>query len=143
MIVKRLRRNRKNASIRNLLRENLLSTYDLIMPLFIISGKGIKQPILSMPGQYRFSIDLLVKEVKELFQLGIQCVSLFPCIEKKLKSKDAKESYRKEGLNQQAIRAIKDSLPQMLVMTDIALDSYSIYGHDGLYDEKTGEVFKR
>ena len=140
MIVKRLRRNRKNSSIRNLLREHSLSTNDLIMPLFVVSGKAIKQPITSMPGQYRFSIDFLVKEVKELFQLGIQCVSLFPCIEEKLKSKDARESYRKEGLNQQAVKAIKDALPQMLVMTDVALDPYSIYGHDGLYDEKTGEV---
>jgi porphobilinogen synthase len=139
-IFNRPRRNRMNANIRNLVRENKLSTHDLIAPLFFTEGKQLQIPIASMPGQFRYSLDELVKKVKELDSLGIQCVSIFPAIEEKFKSKDAKEALNPDGLNQRAIKAIKDALPHMLVMTDIALDPYNSDGHDGLVDSKTGEI---
>lgn len=138
--ISRPRRNRKSPAIRNLIRETHLSPHDLIAPLFVIEGSNVKEAIHSMPGIHRLSIDLLVKECKELFDLGVPCVSLFPAIEDKLKTADAKEAYNSNGLYQRAIREVKNALPDLLVMTDVALDPYSSDGHDGLVDPKTGEI---
>lgn len=128
----RPRRNRKNNSIRSLIREVDVTVDDLIMPLFFIEGDNLKTEISSMPGQYRYTIDLLVQKVGELKALGIKCVSLFPAVDEKLKSPDAREAYNPEGLNQRAVRAVKSAHPDILVMTDIALDPYNSDGHDGL-----------
>lgn len=140
MIFHRPRRNRQNEVIRSMVRETYLSPDYLIAPLFVVDGKNQIEPIKSMPGQARLSIDELVKEVKELYSLGVRCVALFPAIEDKLKTPDAREAYNRDGLNARAIRAVKDALPEMMVMGDIALDPYSSEGHDGLVDLKTGEI---
>lgn len=138
--ISRPRRNRKNQAIRNLIRETQLTPHDLIAPLFVIEGTQVKDPIHSMPGIHRLSIDLLVKECKELFDLGVPCVSLFPAIDEKLKTSDAREATNPNGLYQRAIKEVKNALPELLVMTDVALDPYSSDGHDGLVDPKTGEI---
>ncbi len=139
-MLNRPRRNRRDEVIRSMVRENILTSHDLIAPLFVVEGKNQRVPIKSMPGQDRLSIDELVKESKELFSLGVRCVSLFPAIEDKLKTADARESYNKDGLNARAIRAVKEAIPGMIVMADIALDPYSSDGHDGLVDPKSGEI---
>lgn len=136
----RPRRNRSNEVIRGMIKETHLTPEHLIAPLFVIEGKNQIVPIHSMPGQARFSIDELIKEAKELYSLGVKCVSLFPAIEDKLKTPDARESYNPDGLNARAIRAIKESIPGMVVMADVALDPYSSDGHDGIVDPKTGEI---
>lgn len=138
--ISRPRRNRKTPAMRNLIRETNLSTHDLIAPLFVIEGKNINEPIHSMPGISRLSIDLLIKECKELYDLGVPCVSLFPAIDDKLKDSRATESYNPNGLYQRAIQEVKNAVPELLVMTDVALDPYSSDGHDGLVDSKTGEI---
>ncbi len=136
----RPRRNRRNEVIRSMVRENILTPHDLIAPLFVIEGKSSRIAINSMPGQSRLSVDELVKECRELYALGVKCVSLFPAIEDNLKTADAREAYNPQGLNARAIRAVKEALPDMLVMADIALDPYSSDGHDGIVDTKTGEI---
>jgi porphobilinogen synthase len=136
----RPRRNRKNEVIRSMVRESHLLPAHLIAPLFVVEGSGHRIEIKSMPGHFRLSIDELVKEAKELFDLGIHTVALFPAIDEKLKTSDAREAYNPEGLNARAIRAVKEALPEMMVMGDIALDPYSSDGHDGLVDPKTGEI---
>jgi porphobilinogen synthase len=138
--ISRPRRNRLTPAIRNLIRESSLSSHDLIAPLFLIEGKNLTQPIESMPGVSRLSIDMLVRECKELYDLGIPCVSLFPAIDDKLKNSRASEAYNPDGLYQRAIKEIKNAIPELLVMTDVALDPYSSDGHDGLVDPKTGEI---
>ncbi len=140
MIFHRPRRNRQNEVIRSMVRETYLSPEHFIAPLFVIEGKNQMIPIKSMPGHSRLSIDELVKEAKELYSLGVKCVALFPAIDDKLKTPDAREAFNREGLNFRAIRAIKESVPGMLVMADVALDPYSSEGHDGLVDPKTGEI---
>ena len=134
----RTRRNRVNDAIRSLCRENVLTTDDMIMPLFIIEGEGQKVPVQSMPGINRLSVDLIVKECEELYELGIKGVAIFPGIDESLKDSVATESTNPEGLFQRAIRAIKAAVPEMLVITDVALDPYSSDGHDGLV--KDGEI---
>lgn len=136
----RPRRNRQNEVIRSMIRENFLAPEHLIAPLFVIEGKDQNVPIKSMPGHSRLSIDHLILEAKELFSMGIKCIALFPAIQDSLKTPDAREAYNEQGLNFRAIRAIKESVPGMLVMGDIALDPYSSDGHDGLVDPKTGEI---
>jgi porphobilinogen synthase len=136
----RPRRNRQNEATRSLIRESSLSPHDLIAPLFVVDGVHQKIPIQSMPGQYRLSIDELIKEAQQLYARGIRCVSLFPAIEERLKSPTAKEAYNPNGLNATSIRAIKEAIPQMLVMADVALDPYSSDGHDGLVDPISGEI---
>ena len=138
--ISRPRRNRKSDAIRRLVRETHLSPSDLIAPLFVKEGSNLKEEIKTMPGVYRYSIDELIKECRELHSLGIPCVSLFPAIEDKLKDTRASESYNPNGIYQRAIKEIKNALPDLLVMTDVALDPYSSDGHDGLVDQKTGEV---
>jgi len=138
-ISSRPRRNRSSRGIRDLIAETTLDTSDLIAPLFFLEGKNQVVPIESMPGQNRYSVDELVKKVRDLSSLGINCVSLFPVVADGLKSKTARESYNSDGLNQIAVAEVKNACPDMIVMTDIALDPYSSDGHDGLVSD-SGEV---
>jgi porphobilinogen synthase len=138
--ISRPRRNRKTDAIRRLVRESHLSTSDLIAPLFVKEGQSLKEEIKTMPGVYRYSIDELVKECRELHALGVPCVSLFPAIDEKLKDARASEAYNPNGLYQRAVKEVKNAIPDLMVMTDIALDPYSSDGHDGLVDQKTGEI---
>ena len=131
----RLRRNRRlrtNPAIRSLVRETSIAPTDFIVPLFVTEGKGIKQEISSMPNYYRYSLDLLQKEVKELWAMGLKSVLIFVKVSDQLKDNKGTEALRAEGLMQRAIKTIKDVCPDMLVMTDVALDPYSTYGHDGI-----------
>lgn len=139
-IISRPRRNRKNSSTRALVKEIQVTVDDLIMPLFFLEGQNLKIEISSMPGQFRYSIDKLVEKVIGLQKLGIKCVALFPVVEESLKTNDAKEAYNPEGLNQRAVKAVKAACPEVLIMTDIALDPYSSDGHDGIVDKKTNEI---
>lgn len=138
--ISRPRRNRKSDAIRRLVRETHLGVNDLIAPLFVKEGVSLREPIKTMPGVCRLSIDELVKECQELFKLGVPCVALFPAIEEKFKDQKASEAYNSNGLYQRAIREVKNALPELMVMTDVALDPYSSDGHDGLVDPKTGEI---
>lgn len=138
--ISRPRRNRKTDAIRRLVRETHLIPGDLIAPLFIKEGTSLREEIKTMPGVYRFSVDELVKECRELYSLGIPCVSLFPAIEDKLKDPKASEAYNPNGIYQRAIKEVKNALPELMIMTDVALDPYSSDGHDGLVDPKTGEI---
>ena len=140
ILFNRPRRNRKSSGLRDLLAENTVSVNDLIMPLFFKEGRGERVEIKTMPGQYRYSLDILIDKVKELEDLGIKSVSLFPCIPEGLKTLLAEESYNPEGLNQKAIRAVKAACPNMLVMSDVALDPYNSAGHDGIVDTNSGEI---
>ncbi len=129
------RRNRTlrlNASIRSMVSETTLTPSDFIAPLFIDEGKGIKYEIPSMSGYYRYSIDNTVSEVKELWSLGIKSVLIFIKCPDALKDNTGGEAWNPEGLMQRSIKAIKDACPDMVVMTDVALDPYSEYGHDGI-----------
>lgn len=127
----RCRRNRRSESIRSLVRENSVTVDDLIMPLFVIEGKNQKIEVKSMPRMNRLSIDNLKKECAELWDLGIKAVALFPALDDNLKDKTATESTNPEGLFQRAIKAVKEVCPEMLVVTDVAMDPYSSDGHDG------------
>ncbi len=135
------RRNRilrQSSAIRNMVAETSLSPNDFIAPLFIIEGKNEQSEIASMPGYFRRSIDLTVKEVKELFSMGIQSVLLFVKSKDELKDNKGTEALNPDGLMQRSIKAIKDAVPGMLVMTDVALDPFSSYGHDGIVEN--GEI---
>lgn len=135
------RRNRilrQSPAIRSLVAETILTPADFIAPLFIDEGSNISTPIASMPGYSRRSLDLTVKEVKELWEIGIRSVLLFIKCSDELKDNTGKEAWNKNGLMQRSIQAIKDAVPGMLVMTDVALDPYSSYGHDGIVRE--GEI---
>jgi len=131
-MLSRPRRNRATAGVRALVRETTLSASDLVWPLFVQEGERQRTPISSMPGQARLSIDLLVTEAKAAHSLGVQGVALFPALKDDLKDPRAKESANPEGLLQRATRALKRELPQLLVITDVALDPYSSDGHDGV-----------
>ncbi len=136
-----LRRNRilrTNAAIRALVAETTLSPSDFIAPLFIQEGTAYRQEITSMKDYYRMSIDLTLQEAKMLWSLGIKSVLLFVKAEDHLKDNTGKEAWNKDGLMQRSIQAIKEALPDMIVMTDVALDPYSIYGHDGIVEN--GEI---
>lgn len=128
----RNRRLRKSSAIRELVQENRLHPSDLVAPLFVMNGQNKKEEISSMPGYYRFSIDLLVEEAKEHFRLGIKAVLLFVKVEQHLKDNTGKEAIKPNGLMQTAIKLLKTELPDLYVMSDIALDPYSEFGHDGI-----------
>jgi porphobilinogen synthase len=135
------RRNRilrSNPSIRSLIAETHLTPNDFIVPLFIDEGDNIQTEIASMPNYYRRSLDLTVKEIKELWSMGIKSVLLFIKCKDELKDNTGKEAWNKNGLMQRSIKAIKDAVPGMYVMTDVALDPFSSYGHDGIV--KDGEI---
>ncbi|MAV81563.1 MAG: porphobilinogen synthase [Flavobacteriales bacterium] len=131
----RNRRLRNKESLRNLIREHRLHPHDFIAPLFITEGKNKKTPIESMPGYYRLSIDNIKKEVKSLWSLGIQSVLLFPKVDDKLKDNLGKEALNPHGLIQKTIKEIKNSCPDITIISDVALDPYSIHGHDGIIKE--------
>lgn len=130
--LQRGRRLRTNESVRSLVRETSLSPSDFMFPMFIAEGEKVEVEIASMPGIFRRSIDLTVKEVKEIYALGIRAVNIYVKVSEDLKDNTGKEAWNKDGLMQNAIRAIKASCPEMVVMPDVALDPYSIYGHDGI-----------
>lgn len=138
MITHRPRRNRKNQAIRNLVQENSLSANDFIFPLFLIEGKNKKSEVASMPGIFRFSNDLLLKEIESCLNLGITTFALFPNIAEKLKDKKATESWNKKGLYLRSLSEIKKKFPEAVIMTDVAMDPYSSDGHDGIV--KNGEI---
>ncbi|HVY73226.1 MAG TPA: porphobilinogen synthase [Puia sp.] len=138
ILQKRSRILRANPSIRSLVAETGLSPNDFIVPLFIDEGKGVKTEIASMPGYYRMSLDLTLAEVKTLWSMGLKSVLLFIKCPDELKDNTGKEAWNKEGLMQRSIRGIKETVPEMLIMTDVALDPYSSYGHDGIV--KNGEI---
>ena len=132
--LRRNRRLRTNDAIRSLVRENYITPNDFLVPLFVVDGNGIKEEIASMPNYYRFSLDLLEKEVKILWSLGLKAVLLFVKVPDTLKDNKGTEALNPNGLMQRAIKTIKNACPEMLVMTDVALDPYSIYGHDGIIE---------
>jgi porphobilinogen synthase len=131
------RRNRilrQSPAIRSMVAETILTPNDFIVPLFINEGENYKEEISSMPGYYRMSLDNTVKEVKELWSMGLKCVLLFIKCKDELKDNKGTEALNPKGLMQRSIRAIKEACPDMLVMTDIALDPFSSYGHDGIVE---------
>ncbi len=132
--LQRGRRLRVNESIRSLVRETTLSPADFMFPMFIAEGENYKSEIPSMPGIFRRSLDLTVEEVKELFALGIRAVNIYVKVDESLKDNTGKEAWNPNGLMQRAIRDIKAACPEMIVMPDVALDPYSIYGHDGIIE---------
>ena len=134
----RNRRLRASESIRRLVRETYLAPDDFLVPLFVTEGKGVKEEIPSMPNYFRLSLDQLGKEVKELWKMGLCSVLLFVKVADRLKDNEGSEAYNPEGLMQRAIKTVKNACPQMLVMTDVAMDPYSSFGHDGIV--KDGRV---
>lgn len=132
---RRLRRNRAQDFSRRLIAENNLSVNDLIYPVFIVEGNQITQPVASMPGVYRMSIDVLLKEAEQIVRLGIPVLSLFPAIEPEKKSLLAQEAYNENGLVPKAVRALKREFPELGILTDVALDPYTTHGQDGIINE--------
>ena len=130
----RMRRLRKQEFTRKLMAENQLSTSDLIYPMFVLEGSNQKQVVSSMPGVERLSIDLLVKEAQELVELGIPAIALFPVTPPEAKSLCASEAFNPEGLAQRAVRAVKQTVPEIGIITDVALDPFTSHGQDGLID---------
>ena len=130
----RMRRMRRDTFSRRLMRENALTTDDLIYPMFVLEGKGQRETIDSMPGIERLSIDLLLNETTELVALGIPAIALFPVTPASAKSDDACEAYNPDGLAQRAVKALKDKFPELGVITDVALDPFTTHGQDGLID---------
>lgn len=128
------RRLRINESMRSLVRETTLSPSDFMFPMFIAEGENVKIEIPSMPGIFRRSIDLTVHEVKDIFELGIRAVNIYVKADESVKDNTGKEAWNDNGLMQRSIRAIKEACPEMIVMPDVALDPYSIYGHDGIIE---------
>ena len=135
----RLRRTRASAWSRRLHAETVLTPADLIWPLFVVEGEGVEQPIASLPGVSRWSVDGIVQRAREARDLGIPCVALFPYTQPDRRSDDGREALNPDNLMCQAIQALKDTVPEVGVLTDVALDPYTSHGHDGLLDE-TGYV---
>jgi len=131
----RKRRMRKDDFSRRLMRENRLSCDDLIYPMFVIEGDNQRESVESMPGVDRVSIDLLIEEAKQCQQLGIPAIALFPVVAQDRKSEGAEEAYNPDGLAQTAVRALKQNVPDIGVITDVALDPFTIHGQDGLIDD--------
>ncbi|HKJ20136.1 MAG TPA: porphobilinogen synthase [Woeseiaceae bacterium] len=131
----RMRRNRRTPALRTLVQETTLSSADFIYPVFVLEGEGCEEDVPSMPGISRKSIDLLLKELKEAHKLGIPAVALFPVIDQDGKSLDGAECANPDGLVQRTVRAIKAELPELAVMTDVALDPYTTHGQDGIIDD--------
>ena len=130
----RNRRLRTNEAIRSLVRETIISPNDFIVPLFVVEGKGIKEEIPSMPNYFRMSLDIIEKEVRELWKLGLKSVLLFVKVPDNLKDNKGTEALNPNGLMQRAIKTVKNATPGMLVMTDVALDPFSSFGHDGIVE---------
>ena len=132
----RMRRMRHDDFSRRLMRENVVTPNDLILPVFVIEGTGLREPVPSMPGVDRLSIDELLKVAGECVELGIPMITLFPHIEEALKTPDGREAANPDGLIPRAVKALKAAYPQLGVMTDVALDPYTTHGQDGLIDEE-------
>ncbi len=130
--LQRGRRLRVNESVRSLVRETTLEVTDFMFPMFVCEGENKKIEIPSMPGIFRYSLDELLKEIAELYNLGIRALNLYVKVDESLKDNTGKEAWNPNGLMQNAIRAIKNNFPEIIVMPDVALDPYSIYGHDGI-----------
>ena len=130
----RFRRTRKNEKIRNLVSETSVSAHDFIWPIFICDGNNVEQDVPSMPGVKRRSVDRLVQAASEAFDLGIPAVCLFPYTDQSLKTEDCAEAWNPKNLSNKATRAIKKAIPELVVMSDVALDPYNIYGHDGFVE---------
>ncbi|MBY6263328.1 porphobilinogen synthase [Azospirillum sp. 412522] len=145
----RLRRNRADAWTRRLVAENTLTVDDLIWPVFVIEGENRREPVASMPGVERLTIDLLREAVAQAGSLGIPCIALFPVVGSDAKSEDAAEAYNPENLMNRAIRAVKAAAPDVGILGDVALDPYTTHGHDGLLrdgyiqNDETVEVLVR
>ncbi|WP_428653462.1 porphobilinogen synthase [Runella sp.] len=133
-IIRRPRRNRQSEAIRALVQETTVSVNDLIYPMFLMDGQGIKSEVKSMPGIYRYSIDTLLEELKEVTDLGIKCIDLFPNYSEDKKDRFATESHREGTFYLDALKAVKDKFPELALMTDVAMDPYSSDGHDGLVE---------
>ena len=136
----RMRRMRRHAFTRDLMAENQLTPKDLIYPVFILEGKNQREAIESMPGVERLSIDLLIEEAKELHALGIPAMALFPVTPSERKSECASEAFNPDGLAQQAVRALKAAVPEMGIITDVALDPFTSHGQDGLLNEEGADI---
>ena len=130
----RMRRMRSDDFSRRMMRETVLTANDLIYPVFVLEGKNQKEPIASMPGIERLSSDLLVEEAKLLNTLGVPAIALFPVTPASAKSEFAEEAYNADGLAQRAVKAIKDAVPEIGVITDVALDPFTVHGQDGILD---------
>ncbi|MEN9960493.1 MAG: Porphobilinogen synthase, partial [Bacteroidota bacterium] len=137
-MLNRPRRNRSSAAIRTMVEENRLSVKDLLFPLFVMDGTSTKTEIKSMPGIYRFTTDLLLKEIEECLNLGITSYALFPQVAEDRKDTLATESHRQGSLYLEAIHAVTSRFPEISMLTDVALDPYSSDGHDGIV--KNGEI---
>ncbi len=135
----RMRRMRRDDFSRRLMRENVLTTNDLIYPVFMLSGNGQRQTVASMPGVERLSVDLLLGVAEQALELGVPALALFPVVEAEKKSEQAEEAWNPDGLVPAAVRALKQRFPDLGVITDVALDPYTSHGQDGLLDE-TGYV---
>ena len=133
--IKRNRRLRSSEAVRSMVREQQLSPSDFIVPLFAVEGSDVKEEIASMPDYYRMSLDHLKKEVQELWSMGLQTVLLFVKVPDTLKDNKGTEALNPEGLMQRAIALVKETVPEMVVMTDVALDPYSSFGHDGIVEK--------
>ncbi|MFS8909016.1 porphobilinogen synthase [Synechococcus sp. OH2] len=131
-LIYRPRRLRRTEALRQLVQETHLRVQDLIYPLFVMEGENQRQEVESMPGCYRYTLDLLLKEVEEAANLGIPAVALFPVVPEEKKDPTGRESFNPEGLIQRAVRRIKQEIPEILVVTDVALDPYNSDGHDGI-----------
>lgn len=131
----RPRRLRRTETLRKMVRETILTVDDLIYPMFVMEGENTKVEISSMPGCYRFSLDLLLQEIAQVSQLGINAIALFPVIPEEQKDNTGKESYNPQGLVQETVKAIKKAVPEIIVITDVALDPFTTHGHDGLVSE--------
>jgi len=134
-MLKRPRRNRKSTAIRDLVQQTIVTTDDFIFPLFLLEGKNQKVEVSSMPGIYRFSLDLMLKEIEECLKLGIKAFDVFPVVHDKYKDKEATQSHNPDFFYLKALETIKTNFPEACIMTDVAMDPYSSDGHDGLVDE--------
>lgn len=131
----RLRRMRRDDFSRRLMQESTLTPSDLILPVFVLEGENQREAIASMPGVERLSIDLLIEQAREAYALGIPALALFPVIDTEQKSELAEEAYNANGLVQRSVRALKEALPELGIITDVALDPYTSHGQDGILDE--------
>jgi len=138
-LIQRPRRVRRTDALRRMVQETQLTVNDLIYPLFVMEGENQKVEVSSMPGSYRYTLDLLLKEVAEAYELGIPAIALFPLVAEEKKDNAGTESYNPDGLVQRTVRAIKQEVPDIMIVTDVALDPFSSKGHDGIVSD-TGEI---
>src|SRR4051812_2524475 len=139
-LTQRPRRLRRTASLRALVEETVLRPQDLIAPLFVVEGKAAPEEISSMPGVFRLSIDDVVKECRALWKLGVQAVALFPKLDAKLKDAEGTQALNADTLVLRAVRAVKQAVPEITVITDVALDPYTTHGHDGVLNAAGDDV---